>query len=402
MWKPRILFTLTCIVAWRFALVFSDTSISFTILYILGIMLVLSAVSAALAPAMIEIRQQTDVDTIFKDESMSYKLTIRNRSIFFYPRVQYSFYSSELLSQLRESQGAYSLSPWQRLNSGDELNFTYRGLYKIGIQSAFATDFLGLFKIPLRIPSPDNLWVYPKADPDFQLSLMRGQQSTALTSDLFDEDYTSVADVRTYEPGDNLKKIHWKLSAKHRELLVKNFNSFDPNHTVLLLDTQFTDPPFSYKKDRIKWRHESSAVEDKIISYAASAAQYCIAGRLPGELVYGCGKNDTVIIDPEGDIDNLYRILAEISFTPQSPLENYSNLIDITGQPLNMLVFTADLNGNSFKAIAEMISFGHSVLLYSFHPPSSPQTDSTRELSEQLRSLGARVNEIDVAGGDVV
>ena len=39
-------------------------------------------------------------------------------------------------------------------------------------------------------------------------------------------DHSEVSDIRTYRIGDRPKDIHWKLSARNRELMVKARPSF--------------------------------------------------------------------------------------------------------------------------------------------------------------------------------
>lgn len=37
------------------------------------------------------------------------------------------------------------------------------------------------------------------------------------------EDISNPSDLRTYAPGDPMKKIHWKQSLRKQELLVRRF-----------------------------------------------------------------------------------------------------------------------------------------------------------------------------------
>ena len=50
------------------------------------------------------------------------------------------------------------------------------------------------------------------------------------------EDYNAPEDVRAYRPGDAMKRIHWKLSSRKRELWVRRFESPAPPDTLILLD----------------------------------------------------------------------------------------------------------------------------------------------------------------------
>ena len=50
------------------------------------------------------------------------------------------------------------------------------------------------------------------------------------------EDLSSPEDTRPYRRGDSLKRVHWKISARKRELIVRRFETPAPPDTLVLLD----------------------------------------------------------------------------------------------------------------------------------------------------------------------
>lgn len=51
------------------------------------------------------------------------------------------------------------------------------------------------------------------------------------------EDPSSPNDFRAYQQGDPLKRIHWKMSARKRELIVKQFEEPALPDALVMLDT---------------------------------------------------------------------------------------------------------------------------------------------------------------------
>lgn len=105
------------------------------------------------------------------------------------------------------------------------------------VEDVWCYDLLGLFcrKIPVDIQM-DTL-VYP-AQIKLNMQLMRRPQ-TSVTGNLYDQhrkgqDVSEVAELREYQEGDSLGKIHWKLSGKLDELIVRDFG-YPSNYTVLVL-----------------------------------------------------------------------------------------------------------------------------------------------------------------------
>ena len=50
------------------------------------------------------------------------------------------------------------------------------------------------------------------------------------------EDLSAPSDIRAYQPGDPMKKIHWKLSLRKRELLVRKFDEPVLQEVLILMD----------------------------------------------------------------------------------------------------------------------------------------------------------------------
>lgn len=381
MWRSRILFALALVGTALLAVGYQDKYVGFTILYSLGLLLAAALVTVFCAPLCIRVEEHTQPAAIVKNEEARYTVTIRNRSPFFYPRVNCVFHSGEIIDYGGEVTDA--IRPGGQVTRDYRLRFPYRGVYNIGIQRMVVTDFLGLFCYALQAPQPQVVMVYPQSDDSFVLSIRNEPQNSSLNNDIFNEDYTSVADVRKYTSSDNLRKIHWKLSAKRGELIVKNFQSFDPDPTILFLDTRAL--PLSPM--------DSAAAQDKMISYAASAIGYCARGRILADFIYGQGDGDRISIQRTEDIGELYALLASIQFGGEQPY--FAAVQEITGS-YNMVIFLADIDRTVHDTLRELISFDHNLILYYFCSELLPLTDEKAYLLESLKAYGAGVNKVEL------
>jgi len=99
-----------------------------------------------------------------------------------------------------------------------------RGRFRLGPVVMRSGDPFGLFRTLLRVPDEALLLVYPRVVPIpfwtlpgsvLEGSVLTGQRSLQATS--------MVMGIREYRPGDALNRIHWRSSARHRELQVKEF-----------------------------------------------------------------------------------------------------------------------------------------------------------------------------------
>jgi len=99
-----------------------------------------------------------------------------------------------------------------------------RGRFQLGPIVMRSGDPFGLFRTELRVPYEALLLVYPRIVPIpfwtlpgsfLEGSVLTGQRSLQSTS--------MVMGIREYRPGDALNRIHWRSSARHRDLQVKEF-----------------------------------------------------------------------------------------------------------------------------------------------------------------------------------
>ena len=382
MLKSRILFCLSLVGAALLAVGYQDTQAGFTFLYALLILCAFCGLSILFAPAFLTFDQQAAQEIVFKGEPFSYSISIRNRGPFLYPGAVYRFYNAELFSFSGDSALGVC-EPFRGQKRRYDIQFAYRGVYSLGLKSVTVTDMLGLFSRTIHNKNPLSLTVFPERDESFAFAMRNQPQNSSLNQDIFNEDPSSVADLRKYTPSDSLRKIHWKLSAKRGELISKNYHSFEPEHTVLLLDTAKIDLP---EKERAQF-------EDKMISCAASAVDHCARGKMPASLIYGQPGSDEMSISISGEIDGFYSLLAGIRFDREkSPVYEMRNVAGA----YNMIAFLSDLDERMCAALREIISLGHNIVVYLFLSAERPMSARKEYLLEDLRAYGAGINLITV------
>lgn len=389
MLKSRITFALILATVLLFALYYDVEGMGFVVLYAVLLLFLLCAVSALLAPLCIRVQEQAGEDAVLKNESLPYRLRIANRGPFFYPGLRILFRSGELVDYRREIGLSISprggLRPFGKLGGEGELSFPYRGAYPIGVERIQVTDFLGIFRRTILPQGRLEAVVFPEGDENFALTMRSEPQNASLNTDPFQEDYSTVADVRKYNSSDSLRKIHWQLSAKRGELIAKNFHSFEPNHTLLFLDTRAIPlPPM-----------EAAAFADRMVSYTVSAIGYCRQGKVPATLVYGDRGVQQLEVDPEAPPDKVYFELARVPFgETRSALALYSRELATFGA-FNMVLFLSTLDSETHDALRELVSFDHGIVLYRFWNEALPIGEEEALLLESAATFGVGVNRVE-------
>jgi len=111
--------------------------------------------------------------------------------------------------------------------------YVARGVYELGPATVTVRDIFGLVKREVTCGDTDECVVYPQVYALTDTSPLSSLLQEARTSDReeFDE-------VREYVPGDPMRDIHWKSSAKQDgDLIVKEFAGREPDASVVIAVT---------------------------------------------------------------------------------------------------------------------------------------------------------------------
>ena len=105
------------------------------------------------------------------------------------------------------------------------LEMKQRGVFTLGPVSVFSTDPLGLQTFSRKTPEVSELVVYPAVLP-LRDSWLRGAASSGWrggASALVRGDGDDFYGVREYAPGDELRRVHWRTSARTGTLAVAEY-----------------------------------------------------------------------------------------------------------------------------------------------------------------------------------
>ncbi len=126
----------------------------------------------------------------------------------------------------------------------DQLTVSYRlptvkrGRLKTGPLDLTLTDPLGLSKRRFEIGEPAEALVYPAVFPVSPPPRLPGNTFDAVRRSPMAQSGDELYGLRPFQRGDDPRRIHWRSSAHHDELIVRQFEEFSHTHTTVLLDTR--------------------------------------------------------------------------------------------------------------------------------------------------------------------
>lgn len=120
-----------------------------------------------------------------------------------------------------------------------------RGVYTLGPVQAWRTDPLGLLRRRLTLVAERELYVLPRtvALESFEWGLV--PDPDGVPSDRVSMSDLSFHGLREYVPGDELRHVHWKSSARAGQLLVRQYHDSRRSRATFVLDVD----PAAYDSD---------------------------------------------------------------------------------------------------------------------------------------------------------
>jgi uncharacterized protein (DUF58 family) len=216
----------------------------------------------------------------------------------------------------RSSGSVLSLAPRSEKRWRQRTVCERRGRFLLGPLTISASDPFGLFRRAVQAGPRRELLVYPQILPlgDFGLPANELTGGNIAQRRAFQSTPT-VATVREYQPGDPLNRVSWKATARHNQLMVKEFDLDPVADAWIVLDLDRRLHATSATPDRAfgpdpAHRYLNSTVEYAVTCAASIASSLLERGRSVGLLTWsGHGQ----VIPPEQGPEQLWRILEALA-----------------------------------------------------------------------------------------
>jgi hypothetical protein len=150
---------------------------------------------------------------------------------------------------------------WIRTN----VKFYQRGIYDFGTIKLNLFDLLHIFEYIKDVDCGIKVKVYPK---NYGIKKVpfggRDIYQETIDDRSRNEDMFSIKDVRKYREGDSLKKIHWKVSARHGELYVRDYEAISGEEFMIFVDMSGRNYTFD----------KYGEIEEQVVDLCVSLVSY--------------------------------------------------------------------------------------------------------------------------------
>ena len=204
----------------------------------ISIIPVVCLVYALISRSALKIYMLSDSSVTEKKTPYDYEFRILNETVLPYPFID-AYMKLPQSNSVRTTERCVklSMSPLSSYTVKSTVQFRFRGTYEIGVCCFYVYDFFRMFRVKVDVNSLSTVYVMPR-------KLLTEDEKTTTAADSATRtkkapnsyEKLEVSDIREYRMGDALKSIHWKLSSKTEDLIVRDYNTGSTDMSYVFVD----------------------------------------------------------------------------------------------------------------------------------------------------------------------
>lgn len=224
-----------------------------------------------------------------------------------------------------------SLAWYERVSWKHHFLCNRRGYFSFGPVRLRSGDIFGLFPTEREIEGRDRIIVLPRLVelPALGLPTERPFGEARSGPRIF-EDPSRIVGVRDYRPGDPLKRIDWKATARRQELQSRVFEPSSSLHLLVALNVSTLE---------FSWEGYDPIRLERGITVAGSVARWAEEQRYAVGLIANStypGADRPISIAPGRDPDQLTHILESLAMVTPFVIAPLENVLDEAARRLPM------------------------------------------------------------------
>ncbi len=291
---------------------------------------VLSVFFALLTRRFLKVHCEVKDSLVSKGDIYSMTVTITNKSIFPSTPVEVSILNGDGVKS-KDKAIIASVFPMSKRTFKIDFKADISGPSIVGINQIIVTDYLGILSLKVKgidykalqakvAVIPDVADVSPKDD-----RILKAMQASMHADDSEDTVEATINnfggfpgyDSREYVPGDPLKRINWKQSAKRDKLLVRLDDEMASQSVSIVLDSV-------YKKRLVKPEDIIPKVaEDAVESTLGIAKVLILSNYTVNVYIARNGEFERYTLEDEKDVETTRISMADYSFSTDENLRRF-------------------------------------------------------------------------------
>lgn len=353
-WRRRVFLLL-----WILSLVgitFYGGTVSYGFFWAMTFVPVMSLLYLLLVFAQFRVYQEIESRTIICKQPMPYYFILPNETVYSFASLSVQLFSGfSYVSDMPDDE-EYELLPGDNFTYRTKLVCKYRGEYEVGVKEIIITDFFKLFRFRYRVHGTIKALVYPRIIHKQELETLKDIINMSFLNTPFQQVEPDVI-TREYVPGDSMKYIHWKVSAREQKLKTRTLQGERKQELLLLYDTK----RYSKKEEQY------IPLENQILEVVLAVGYHFAEKSIPYTVLWGANGLQKCQVNGISQIDYWYQQTSKVVFQEREDItvlmqQMLQSRLYQNVQTLVMVVHEAD---EMLMNLLKQFSLeGYNVLLY--------------------------------------
>lgn len=206
----------------------------------------------------------------------------------------------------------------------------YRGKYSFSVKKISVVDPLRIIRVTKKGKSEQNAVFVPRKLNVPDVSCFCESESIIAKRQNSTDNKEDFSHVRDYLPGESVQLVHWKLTAKQGDLMLKQFDSVFDRKALILCDFE------SCSRER-----DPLLCTDTIIETAIAFAKTFLDENIFTDVDFGQTAECSCRISNHTEFESFFELMSVIS--PKSETSGFCSLLDknVGGESILVIVTAA-------------------------------------------------------------
>ena len=281
----------------------------YLLLLLLAMLTVISFISVIWTLLTMKVEMKGVRTRVTRGESLMTLFTVRQASLL--PVASMRVIVSVPSEATPRQELSVSTPPFRARTFRHTIRCPHRGSYETGVAELWAVDLFGLFHFRRRVKDGRvRVDVLPRVEDAPPMELKVSDTGPEVLSRAA-EDAASPSDVRAWQEGDVLKKVHWKLTMRRRELMVRTFEESSRPDTLIIPDLS----------EIAALSDQALTIEDCVCEACVSAAKAQLEANYPVRMPLTASQPSEIAGQFPADFPVFHDALMRVKFDSPYPYE---------------------------------------------------------------------------------
>ncbi|MCM1263869.1 MAG: DUF58 domain-containing protein [Butyrivibrio sp.] len=293
-------------ILWLLSLVlisFYGGTVSYGIFFALTLIPFVSFIYIACVSLRYKVYQEIGSRNIICGQSTPYYFVLQNEDKFAFAGIGISFFSDFSYVEELPEKTVYELLPGDKYRYETSFVCRYRGEYEVGIKEVIIYDFLGLFCFRRKVKETKKVIVAPRLIKISELNSIADINAMMYRENIRLASQLDIV-AREYIRGDALNQIHWKATARQRELMSRRMTGEEKEGVILFFDMhRYDENPNIYLP-----------VENRLLETVLSLTFFMSEKNIPLVIYYSQSQMRQDRINGMGDFGEFYELTKGLKY----------------------------------------------------------------------------------------